>query len=145
MASPPLLWPHADPSWVISVGCIRSLTVLQIHSMGLPRSFKTEWTVEWRSKPLWPVVAALDHDRQEAQRTEDTVMAKCLVKIQTRRGLRLQLVNHCNSNVFVRLLRHSSKITARNTGACPAVGSGLHLRRVQASSCHSPENVRSLW
>ncbi|XP_005684156.2 PREDICTED: FERM domain-containing protein 3 isoform X3 [Capra hircus] len=43
-------------------------------------------------------------------------MAKCLVKIQTRRGLRLQLVNHCNSNVFVRLLRHSSKITARNTG-----------------------------
>ncbi|XP_059956727.1 FERM domain-containing protein 3 isoform X2 [Mesoplodon densirostris] len=43
-------------------------------------------------------------------------MAKCLVKIQTRRGLRLQLVNHCSSNVFVRLLRHSSKITARNTG-----------------------------
>ncbi|XP_028349885.1 FERM domain-containing protein 3-like isoform X2 [Physeter macrocephalus] len=43
-------------------------------------------------------------------------MAKCLVKIQTRRGLRLQLVNHCSSNVFVRLLRHSSKVTARNTG-----------------------------
>ncbi|XP_007467510.1 PREDICTED: FERM domain-containing protein 3 isoform X3 [Lipotes vexillifer] len=43
-------------------------------------------------------------------------MAKCLVRIQTRRGLRLQLVNHCSSNVFVRLLRHSSKITARNTG-----------------------------
>uniref|UniRef100_A0A452R3Y6 FERM domain containing 3 n=1 Tax=Ursus americanus TaxID=9643 RepID=A0A452R3Y6_URSAM len=43
-------------------------------------------------------------------------MAKCLVKIQTRRGLRLQMVNHCSSNVFVRLLRHSSKITARNAG-----------------------------
>ncbi|XP_047610898.1 FERM domain-containing protein 3 isoform X4 [Phacochoerus africanus] len=43
-------------------------------------------------------------------------MAKCLVKIQTRRGLRLQLVNHCKSDVFVRLLRHGSKITARNTG-----------------------------
>ncbi|KAK2490690.1 hypothetical protein MC885_017734 [Smutsia gigantea] len=43
-------------------------------------------------------------------------MAKCLVKIQTRRGLRLHMVNHCNNNVFVRLLSHGSKITARNTG-----------------------------
>lgn len=49
-------------------------------------------------------------------------MAKCLVKIQTRRGLRLQMVNHCSSDVFVRLLRHGSKITARNAGRCPALG-----------------------
>ncbi|XP_030880991.1 FERM domain-containing protein 3-like [Leptonychotes weddellii] len=83
----------------------------------LPRSFKTEWRVSERSKPLWLVVAAPGPDRQ--RRTEGirrTTMAKCLVKIQTRRGLRLQMVNHCSSNVFVRLLRHSSKITARNAG-----------------------------
>ncbi|XP_077605674.1 FERM domain-containing protein 3 [Crocuta crocuta] len=56
--------------------------------------------------------------RDRHRRTEGirTIMAKCLVKIQTRRGLRLHMVNHCSSNVFVRLLRHSSKITARNAG-----------------------------
>ncbi|XP_027626478.1 LOW QUALITY PROTEIN: FERM domain-containing protein 3 [Tupaia chinensis] len=43
-------------------------------------------------------------------------MAKCLVKIQTRRSLHLHMVNHCSSNVFVRLLRHSSKVTAKNAG-----------------------------
>uniref|UniRef100_A0A8C3WRL9 FERM domain containing 3 n=1 Tax=Catagonus wagneri TaxID=51154 RepID=A0A8C3WRL9_9CETA len=53
---------------------------------------------------------------EEAEGDRRTRMAKCLVKIQTRRGLRLQLVNHCKSDVFVRLLRHGSKITAKNTG-----------------------------
>ncbi|KAM6169461.1 FERM domain-containing protein 3 isoform 2-T2 [Rhynchocyon petersi] len=43
-------------------------------------------------------------------------MAKCLVKIQTRRSLHLHMVNHCSSNVSVRLLRHGSKITAKNAG-----------------------------
>lgn len=44
-------------------------------------------------------------------------MAKCLVKIQTRRSLHLHMVNHCDGNVFVRLLRHGSKVTARNAGS----------------------------
>ncbi|XP_043832973.1 FERM domain-containing protein 3 isoform X2 [Dromiciops gliroides] len=43
-------------------------------------------------------------------------MVKCLVKIQTRRSLHLHMVNHCSSNVFVRLLRHGARITARNVG-----------------------------
>jgi hypothetical protein len=32
------------------------------------------------------------------------------------------MVNHCSSNVFVRLLRHGSKVTARNAGMCHALG-----------------------
>lgn len=34
----------------------------------------------------------------------------------------MHMVNHCSSDVFVRLLRHGSKITARNTGRRPAPG-----------------------
>ncbi|XP_051019290.1 FERM domain-containing protein 3-like isoform X2 [Acomys russatus] len=44
-------------------------------------------------------------------------MAKCLVKIRTQRSLHLHMMNHCSSNVFVRLLKHGSKITPRNAGA----------------------------
>ncbi|XP_072461386.1 FERM domain-containing protein 3 isoform X4 [Notamacropus eugenii] len=43
-------------------------------------------------------------------------MVKCLVKIQTRRSLHLHMVNHCSNNIFVRLLRHGARITARNVG-----------------------------
>lgn len=39
-----------------------------IHSVALPWSFKTEWTVSERSKPLWLAVAAPGHDRQKRQR-----------------------------------------------------------------------------
>ncbi|XP_035294850.1 FERM domain-containing protein 3 isoform X2 [Cricetulus griseus] len=44
-------------------------------------------------------------------------MAKCLVKIRTQRSLHLHMVNHCSSNVFVRLLKHGSKVIPRNAGA----------------------------
>ncbi|XP_034358782.1 FERM domain-containing protein 3-like isoform X2 [Arvicanthis niloticus] len=44
-------------------------------------------------------------------------MAKCLVKIRTQRSLHLHLLNHCSSNVFVRLLKHGSKVIPRNAGA----------------------------
>ncbi|XP_008839601.1 FERM domain-containing protein 3 [Nannospalax galili] len=44
-------------------------------------------------------------------------MAKCLIKIRTRRSLHLHMINHCSSNVFVRLLKHGSKVTARNAGS----------------------------
>ncbi|XP_031413273.1 FERM domain-containing protein 3 [Meleagris gallopavo] len=40
-------------------------------------------------------------------------MVKCLVKIQTKRSIHLRMVNHCNKEVCIRLLRHGSKITAR--------------------------------
>jgi len=43
-------------------------------------------------------------------------MVKCLVKIQTKRSIHLRMVNHCNKEVCVRLLRHGSKITARRAG-----------------------------
>ncbi|XP_038188250.1 FERM domain-containing protein 3-like [Arvicola amphibius] len=43
-------------------------------------------------------------------------MAKCLVKIRTQRSLHLHMMNHCSSNVFVRLLKHGSKVIPRNTG-----------------------------
>ncbi|XP_060221217.1 FERM domain-containing protein 3-like [Meriones unguiculatus] len=43
-------------------------------------------------------------------------MAKCLVKIRTQRSLHLHMMNHCNSNVFVRLLKHGSKVIPRNAG-----------------------------
>ncbi|ELW68455.1 FERM domain-containing protein 3 [Tupaia chinensis] len=76
-----------------------------------------EWTVSERSEPLWLMVAALGRDRQRRPRESRICsMAKCLVKIQTRRSLHLHMVNHCSSNVFVRLLRHSSKVTAKNAG-----------------------------
>lgn len=44
-------------------------------------------------------------------------MAKCLVKIRTQRSLHLHMMNHCSSNVFVRLLKHGSKVIPRNAGA----------------------------
>ncbi|XP_036033395.1 FERM domain-containing protein 3-like [Onychomys torridus] len=44
-------------------------------------------------------------------------MAKCLVKIRTQRSLQLHMMNHCSSNVFVRLLKHGSKVIPRNAGA----------------------------
>uniref|UniRef100_A0A8B9PVI4 FERM domain-containing protein 3 n=1 Tax=Apteryx owenii TaxID=8824 RepID=A0A8B9PVI4_APTOW len=43
-------------------------------------------------------------------------MVKCLVKIQTKKSIHLRMVNHCNKEVSVRLLRHGSKITARRAG-----------------------------
>lgn len=43
-------------------------------------------------------------------------MVKCLVKIQTKRSIHLRMVNHCNKEVCIRLLRHGSKITARRAG-----------------------------
>ncbi|XP_031232643.1 FERM domain-containing protein 3-like isoform X2 [Mastomys coucha] len=43
-------------------------------------------------------------------------MAKCLVKIRTQRSLHLHMINHCSSNVFVRLLKHGSKVIPRNAG-----------------------------
>ncbi|XP_006981467.1 FERM domain-containing protein 3-like isoform X1 [Peromyscus maniculatus bairdii] len=43
-------------------------------------------------------------------------MAKCLVKIRTQRSLHLHMMNHCSSNVFVRLLKHGSKVIPRNAG-----------------------------
>ncbi|XP_032745434.1 FERM domain-containing protein 3-like isoform X1 [Rattus rattus] len=54
-------------------------------------------------------------------------MAKCLVKIRTQRSLHLQMINHCTSNVFVRLLKHGSKVIPRNAGA--------PLSEVDASGC----------
>lgn len=108
-----------------------------IHSQrALPQSFKTEWTVSKRSKPLWLVVAVLGSDRQKRRPREIRIssMAKCLVKIQTRRSLHLHMVNHCSSNVFVRLLRHGSKVTARNAGMCHALG----CHPMPGESCRLP-------
>ncbi|XP_039766814.1 FERM domain-containing protein 3 isoform X2 [Ornithorhynchus anatinus] len=60
-------------------------------------------------------------------------MVKCLVKIQTRRSLHLQMVNYCSNNVFVRLLRHGSRVTARNAGA-PLLKEGDSLGPIISSS-----------
>ena len=49
-------------------------------------------------------------------------MAKCLVKIRTQRSLHLHMMNHCSSNVFVRLLKHGSKVIPRNAGTCFSPG-----------------------
>lgn len=113
IASPPSSPPNADPSWVISVGRIRNLTFDSFSGSCLG-PLKQNGTLGKGCPGPWQA--------EETKGIGITSMAKCLVKIQTRRSLQLHMVNHCNSNVFVRLLRLGSKVTARNTGMCGALG-----------------------
>lgn len=82
-----------------------------IHWEGLALVF---WNTE---ETQWKVEGSMSRVSTRLWEEGFTVkMVKCLVKIQTKRSIHLRMVNHCNKEVCIRLLRHGSKITARRAG-----------------------------
>ncbi|XP_052032631.1 FERM domain-containing protein 3-like isoform X2 [Apodemus sylvaticus] len=69
-------------------------------------------------------------------------MAKCLVKIRTQRSLHLHMMNHCSSNVFVRLVKHGSKVIPRNAGV-PLSKVEASERRVASSPVKGTQSADS--
>uniref|UniRef100_A0A803XKR5 FERM domain containing 3 n=1 Tax=Meleagris gallopavo TaxID=9103 RepID=A0A803XKR5_MELGA len=75
-------------------------------------------------------------------------MVKCLVKIQTKRSIHLRMVNHCNKEVCIRLLRHGSKITRPTSegwaSGCVPVTSSSPVKNSGDSTDHAIEQEEKM-